>query len=196
MTVHAVHSTKYDGGLHYAFPLNELRRSDGLLIAWMETGRPMRSYRGDGLTRFNSLHYYWADRHYNVTVMWDPAWRPHAVYVNIATPASWDGGVVRFVDLDVDVMWRAGADSAHVEDEDEFELHRAKWRYPPELVARATDALEQVRHFFSNRWMPFSPEMMTWRPGQPPPLPVAEIACEARNPDVHAVFKANRQRSR
>ncbi|MGB0101971.1 MAG: DUF402 domain-containing protein, partial [Nocardioides sp.] len=48
---------------------------------------------------------------------------PVQVYVDITTPPSWDGSVLRAVDLDLDVV-RGNAGRVWVDDEDEFADHR------------------------------------------------------------------------
>lgn len=169
MSVSAVHSTKYDGSLHYQFPLCPVHEEPGLVVASQSPGAPMRSYRGGDPTAYHSLHYYWARRHYNLCVMWRPDWTPRCLYVNIATPATWGDGVVRFVDLDLDVMWRAEWPAAQVDDADEFEEHRVTMGYPPRLVAQAREALDEVLGLCARQEGPFRPASYGWRPGRPVP---------------------------
>ena len=67
-----------------------------------------------------------------------PAWCE--VYVDVATPPTWDRARVRptlrYVDLDLDVV-RLPSGQVYVDDEDEFAEHRASLGYPPEVVALA-----------------------------------------------------------
>lgn len=58
------------------------------------------------------------------------------LYVDITTPAVWDGDLVTAVDLDLDVVRRFDG-SWYVDDEDEFAEHQVRYGYPPELVAAA-----------------------------------------------------------
>lgn len=169
MGVRGVHSTKYDGSLHYAFPLMSVAQAPGLRVAWQEPGAPMRSYRGDGLTQHHSLHFYWSDLPFNLTVMWRPGWVARSLYVNIATPATWDDDLVRFVDLDLDVSLQHQAQGPVVEDRDEFEERRVAWGYPPDLVARAETSVERVLDLFRRRHRPFCPTLFDWRPDRPLP---------------------------
>ncbi|WP_162599884.1 DUF402 domain-containing protein [Nocardioides solisilvae] len=61
---------------------------------------------------------------------------PVALYVDVTTPATWDGGTLRAVDLDLDVL--AGDDGrVLVDDEDEFDEHRVALGYPDEVVEAA-----------------------------------------------------------
>ncbi len=58
------------------------------------------------------------------------------VYVDVTGPPSWDGSVLRAVDLDLDVV-RLPDGRVEVDDEDEFAVHRAAFGYPPQVVASA-----------------------------------------------------------
>ena len=76
-------------------------------------------------------------------------------YVDVITPAVWDGDTVRMIDLDLDVVLRSDG-SIEVDDEDEFEEHKVAFGYPQHVVDRARAeaaqlvlALEQGREPFS-----------------------------------------------
>ena len=59
-----------------------------------------------------------------------------SVYVDITTPAVWDGHTVTMVDLDLDVIKRVDG-SVLVADEDEFAQHQGDLGYPASLVTLA-----------------------------------------------------------
>lgn len=79
------------------------------------------------------------------------------LYVDITTPASWQGIVLRAVDLDLDVI-RLSVDSdgpppgsaprrpgeLYVDDEDEFAEHQVAFGYPAHVVDAARASCEQV----------------------------------------------------
>ena len=65
----------------------------------------------------------WAASYY------DSAEQPISVYVDMTTPAVWDGSQVTMVDLDLDVV--LGRDGELLlDDEDEFDEHRVTLGYP------------------------------------------------------------------
>ncbi len=66
-----------------------------------------------------------------------------AVYVNITDTPRWDGGTVRAVDLDLDVIRRWDG-TLLVDDEDEFEEHQVELGYPPEVVSAAQASCDAV----------------------------------------------------
>jgi uncharacterized protein len=81
-------------------------------------------------------------------------------YVDIATPGRWDGGVLRAVDLDLDVIrmadplpdeiYHAAAEAGRVagevfvDDEDEFAEHQVAFGYPAEVIERAQAGCDEV----------------------------------------------------
>jgi protein associated with RNAse G/E len=158
-----VHSTKYDGSLHYRYAMSIVRTEPDLLVSYMTPGVPVESYRGAMITNRYSLSLYWNDRPYNLTVNWSNEWRPISHYINVASPADWSDGTLRFIDLDLDVIWRHD-NTVILDDEDEFELHRERFGYPPELVAESWRSREEVRSLISRRVYPFDGSLYMWRP--------------------------------
>jgi protein associated with RNAse G/E len=162
------HSTKYDGSLHYRYPLTVVREEPNLLMLYGPPGTVCESYRGQLLASYHSLELYWSDRFYNLTVMWHADWRPRNHYVNIATPATWHDGTLRFIDLDLDVIWRADTGEVILDDEDEFALHQVRFGYPSELIAQAQRSGEEVREMIARRSYPFDGSLHAWRPDGTP----------------------------
>lgn len=66
-----------------------------------------------------------------------------AVYVDIATPAVWDGTVLRSIDLDLDVIRRRDG-SVHLDDQDEFAVHQVEYGYPTEVIQLAERSAAEV----------------------------------------------------
>ncbi len=79
---------------------------------------------------------------------------PVEVYVDITTCATWEGNVVRTVDLDLDVV-RGRTGRVWVDDEDEFAEHRVRFGYPDEVVRLASTACGQVRSAVESRRPPY-----------------------------------------
>ncbi len=65
------------------------------------------------------------------------------VYVDMTTPAAWDGHVLRAVDLDLDVIRRRDG-TVFLDDEDEFAEHQVVFGYPPEVIAMAERSARDV----------------------------------------------------
>jgi len=89
------------------------------------------------------------------------------IYVDLATVPEWradasgaaespgsPGWTVSYVDLDLDVVERAGS-AAFIDDEDEFAQHAMEFGYPPELVARVRADADAVLRAVRGREAPF-----------------------------------------
>ena len=74
-------------------------------------------------------------------------------YVNIATPAEFDGAQFHCIDLDLDVSWFVG-DEPRVLDEDEFLAHSQSMRYPADVIERARAAVDEVLGLIGQRAFP------------------------------------------
>jgi hypothetical protein len=82
------------------------------------------------------------------------------LYIDVTTPARWDGDVLRAVDLDLDVIrlpdplppvgsapWDtppAGPGEVFVDDEDEFAEHQVSLGYPAEVVGAARASCDEL----------------------------------------------------
>jgi protein associated with RNAse G/E len=162
------HSTKYDGSLHYRYPGTAVQEDTALLMLYCQPGIVCESYRGPLTASYHSLELYWSDRFYNLTEMWHPDCRPRMHYVNIATPATWDDGTLRFIDMDLDVIWRAESGEVILDDEDEFELHQVRFGYPSDLIAQVQRSAEEVREMIAQSAYPFDGSLFAWRPNGSP----------------------------
>lgn len=83
-------------------------------------------------------------------------------YVDVVTPAAWEDGTVRMVDLDLDVVrYRDGV--VEIDDEDEFDEHRVAMSYPEHIVDKARAEAARLKRdvergvepfgFVGERWL-------------------------------------------
>ena len=84
---------------------------------------------------------FWTDRWYNV---WQID-RTEGVlfYANVAMPCQFDGSILRWVDLDIDVVCYTDG-SIVVKDEHEFEEHILLLAYPEDVIERALAARDEL----------------------------------------------------
>lgn len=151
-----VRATKWDGSPHWAF--------DGVWLGADEHGDWVGFPPG---TRFerpgNAFVADWASVALFPRAGWAAAFnaghpRGLGVYVDLATEPAWrsdaSGATVSYVDLDLDVVERAGA-APFIDDEDEFAAHAVRFAYPSELVARVRADAEAVLEAVRRREPPF-----------------------------------------
>ena len=134
-----VRFTKWDGSPHWAFDLERLGSDEHGLWLWGPAGtRMQRGAEEPKEARRPFVKLIAPDRWW--TALWNDGGGGSdgsiSVYVDIITPATWDGDTVTMVDLDLDVVRRADGD-VEVHDEDEFEEHRVRYGYPDRIVDKA-----------------------------------------------------------
>lgn len=131
-------STKYDGSIHYEFDTRLIDHVDGCLRLWIPAGTPNRSYRGAGAFEADCIMLTFLGdraRGFNVVHYASPNQGVIAAS-DILTAAHLDGSTLRWIDLDLDVEVH---EDGHPElvDEDEFEEHQLRYRYPAEVIEDA-----------------------------------------------------------
>lgn len=131
-------STKYDGSIHYEFDTHLIDHVDGCLRLWIPAGTPNRSYRGEGAFEVDCVMLVFpGDEHRGFNVVHHAApIRGILAASDILTAALLDGSTLRWIDLDLDVEVHEDGRPELV-DEDEFEEHQVRYRYPTEMIEGA-----------------------------------------------------------
>ena len=83
------------------------------------------------------------------------------VYVDMTTPAEWDGLTLRAVDLDLDVV-RGFNGRVIVDDEDEFAEHQVAYGYPEHVIAGARASCEAVLAAVRGGHAPYDGSAQRW----------------------------------
>ena len=161
------HTTKYDGTIHYRFPVDVVAESNETIAVYRKPGVRYKSYRGEGLAENHLLILFYKNRHHNVVVSWSAEWIPEMHYLNITSPAVWDDRSVTAIDLDLDLIRRATGE-VFVDDEDEFESHIERFHYPNELVDQCRDELSRLQVAMRERRGILSDRIFEWRPSSSP----------------------------
>lgn len=91
-----------------------------------------------------SKEYYWLDRWYNVFRFGG------RFYCNVTKPPSFDGSILTYVDLDIDVLVEPDF-SYRILDLEDFEIYP----YPAEVKQKARQALEELLSLIEARIFPF-----------------------------------------
>ena len=160
-TAVVVHSCKYDGRVARTWGAR-LARGEGPLLVLDAVFDELIEHPLLGTIRPGTLstEYYWTDRWYSVFRFAEPSGALRNFYCNINTPARFDGRVLSYVDLDIDVLVAPDL-SFRVLDEDEFALHAEQYGYPEDLRAAARQSLAELISLIEGRRFPFqdkSPE--------------------------------------
>jgi len=101
-----------------------------------------------------STEYYWLDRWYNVFRFSDPDRKLKNFYCNVNQPPSFDGHVLSYIDLDIDVL--VAPDLTYkILDLEDFEANAERFAYPEDVQANAHGALKELTELIEARAFPF-----------------------------------------
>ena len=106
---------------------------------------------------YPSIELFFLKEWYTVAITFQSADRL-MYYCNIAQPSVLDDQVLSFVDLDLDYI-KEPDESWKVVDEEEFIAHQQLFGYSPQLVARAEQALEELKQLIEGEQFPFNGEI-------------------------------------
>jgi len=102
-----------------------------------------------------STEYYWLDRWYNVFRFSDKSGRLKNFYCNVNQPPSFDGRVLSYIDLDIDVL--VAPDLTYkILDLEDFEANAERFAYPEDVQANAHRALTELTRLIEARAFPFN----------------------------------------
>jgi uncharacterized protein len=153
-----VHMTKYDGSYHRRWPARFVLKKGPMYLLRFAAGDPISRTRDPAddpapiPARYGGELYLFEDRWFNIERALREGRRWY--YVNIATPAEFDGAAFHCVDLDLDITWFTG-DEPETHDEDEFVAHSRSMRYPADVIERARAAVDEVLGLIGQRAFPF-----------------------------------------
>lgn len=151
-----VNARKYDGRIRRSWT-GGLVSNTGPLITLLAKFTETHIHNDLGTIEAGtvSFEYFWTDRWYNVFNFREPDGTPKAIYTNIAMPATFDGSVIDYIDLDIDVIrWPNGR--VEVLDRDDFERNSIKYGYRDEVKEAAENALTELLGLIDRREFPFN----------------------------------------
>lgn len=151
-----VRYTKWDGSLHWHFDAGVVERDAHGTWLLVPPGGSYR--RGTGTPRIEEHGFVvlvpptdWWTAYFNAVPRGASG---HLVYVDVATSPVWTGDLVTMIDLDLDVVLPPTGGAAVV-DEDEFDEHRVRYSYPPDVVDRARTTAARVAAGLDAGFEPF-----------------------------------------
>lgn len=102
-----------------------------------------------------STEYYWLDRWYNVFRFTDAERGLKNFYCNVNQPPAFDGRVLSYIDLDIDVLVAPDL-SYKILDVEDFEENAVRYSYPQDVQTNARRALTEVIELIETRAFPFN----------------------------------------
>ena len=147
---------KYDGSEHRRWSARIARTDGPLLVLDAVFDEEIKhDLLGTIASGTISTEYYWLDRWYNVFRFSDSNRRLKNFYCNVNQPPSFDGQVLSYVDLDIDVL--VASDFTYkILDVEDFEENAKHYAYPDAVQANAHRALAELTALIESRAFPFN----------------------------------------
>jgi protein associated with RNAse G/E len=151
-----VHSYKYDGLLHRTWPAELLRQEGSLVVLDAKfSAEVIHDLLGTIACGTHSLEYYWLDRWYNIFRFAEPDGGLRNYYCNVNVPPTFDGDILSYVDLDLDILVEPDL-SYRILDVEDFERNAEAYSYPAEVKANARCAVAELVNMIESRAFPFN----------------------------------------
>ncbi|MEK6282999.1 MAG: DUF402 domain-containing protein [Acidobacteriota bacterium] len=150
-----VRACKYDGREHRRWGAQLLRQEGPLLV--LDAYFPeevSHDLLGTIASGTHSLEYYWLDRWYNVFRFAQPNGELRNFYCNVNRPPRLEGGVLSYVDLDLDILV-APDYSYQILDAEDFEQNAKLYGYSTEIRTEAMRAVDDLVRMIEAREFPF-----------------------------------------
>lgn len=147
---------KYDGTEHRTWVARVAKQTESLLVLDAVFDEEIEhDLIGTIACGTISTEYYWLDRWYNVFRFSDRSGTLSSFYCNVNMPPSFDGHVLQYVDLDIDLLVRPDF-SYQVLDLDDFEVNARIYNYSPEVRENVYQALAELSRLIETRSFPFA----------------------------------------
>jgi protein associated with RNAse G/E len=137
-----VQSRSFDGRTSWEWQASLVGRAPSLIVLRSSGGDAIASGERSVPWPADTLQFYWSDRWYNIRAALRDD-EPYFYSCNVAMPAAIGEGRVSYVDLDLEVAVTEGL-SARVDGEEDFKRNAALMHYPPDIVQRAYDAVQEL----------------------------------------------------
>ena len=147
---------KFDGAEHRRWSARLIEKVDSLIVLDAKFEEHIEhDLLGTIPIGTLSTEYYWLDRWYNVFRFSDPDRQLKNYYCNVNQPPSFDGRVLSYIDLDIDVL--VAPDLTYkILDVEDFEENARRYAYPEEVQAKARRAVDELTGLIESRAFPFN----------------------------------------
>ncbi|MCM3869906.1 MAG: DUF402 domain-containing protein [Pyrinomonadaceae bacterium] len=150
-----VRAHKYDGSQHRTWQATLLRQEGPLLVLDGTFDEEIKhDLLGTIASGTRSLEYYWLDRWYNIFRFAEPTGELRSYYCNVNVPPAFDGQVLSYVDLDMDILVEPDL-SYRIVDLEDFKENAERFGYSEDVQTNARQGLERLVELIESRSFPF-----------------------------------------
>lgn len=151
----SVRAYKYDGSEHRTWNAELLRQEGDLLVLDAEFAQEIQhDILGTIACGTLSLEYYWLDRWYNIFRFSQPSGELRNYYCNVNVPPTFDGRVLSYIDLDIDILVQNDF-SYSILDLEEFQKNADCYGYPEHIRENVRRASQELIELIEKRKFPF-----------------------------------------
>src|SRR6266576_1191638 len=150
-----VRTYKYDNSEHRSWLAEVLRQEGSLIVLDAKfQDEVVHDLLGTIASGTHSLEYYWLDRWYNVFRFAQPNGELRNYYCNVNVPPTFDGEILSYVDLDLDILVEPNF-SYQILDVEDFQTNAQRYGYSAELQTTARRAVDELVRMIQTRAFPF-----------------------------------------
>ncbi len=150
-----VSALKYDGREHRRWGANLVYYDESFIVLDAIFNEEVRhDLLGILVVGTQSLEYYWFNRWYNIFRFAQPDGTLRNYYCNINIPPVFDGHLISYVDLEIDILVAPDL-SYRIVDQDEFEINAIRFNYPVDLRRHVQKALHELVTLIESHQFPF-----------------------------------------
>jgi protein associated with RNAse G/E len=147
---------KYDGTEYRRWNAKLAQKDDSLIVLDAAFEDDVEhDLLGNIRSGTRTIEYYWPDRWYNIFRFLESDGSTKLYYCNVNMPLSIEGGILSYIDLDIDVLVRPDF-SYQVLDLEEFAANAARYGYPEQVRAQTHKAVAELTSMIETRQFPFS----------------------------------------
>lgn len=157
-----IKSFKHNGHLHRLWQQNWLVPNDTLIedhqkesmIVLINRQTPIQESDGkQWISRVPAVSYFIPGQWFNVVALLEGSGVRY--YCNIASPPYLQGGVLTYIDYDLDVI-RTADGNRYIVDQDEYEQHKRLYHYPQSVQSKVYEGLNALLDRVERGAAPFS----------------------------------------
>lgn len=140
---YVVESRSFDNRSTWRWEAQFVGRAPSLMVLQSVAGDSIRSGERSYPWPADTLQFYWSDRWYNIRAALRDG-EPYFYSCNVAMPAEFVEGRISYIDLDLEIAVTDGL-SLRLEGEEDFARNTLAMHYPPDVVQRARDAVQELQ---------------------------------------------------
>lgn len=147
---------KYDGAEYRRWNARLERHENSLIVLHASFDQEVQhDLLGNISCGTRTVEYYWLDHWYNVFRFLEEDSTTKLFYCNVNVPPTISGGVLSYIDLDIDILVQPDF-SYQVLDLEEFADNAARYGYSEQIKRQARSAVDELVSLIEARQFPFS----------------------------------------